>query len=72
MVSLPPNSYYTAAPSSSGYETPTSVLASYIPEAEYTPAPVAENHSPLFWVWVILSAVALFFLTLMITIWVSG
>jgi hypothetical protein len=26
----------------------------------------------LFWVWVILSAVALFFLTLMITIWVSG
>ena len=72
MVSLPPNSYYTAAPSSSGYETPTSVLASYIPEAEYTPAPVTESHSPLFWVWVILSAVALFFLTLMITIWVSG
>src|SRR5665811_1413382 len=36
MVSLPPNSYYTAAPNSSGYETPTSVLASSIPKAEHT------------------------------------
>ena len=72
MVSLPPDSYYTAAPSAMTYETPTSVLASYIPEAEYAPAPVAESHSPLFWVWVVLSAVALFFLTLMITIWISG
>jgi eukaryotic-like serine/threonine-protein kinase len=72
MVSLPPLSYYTAAPTSTGYETPTSVLASYIPEAEYAPAAIQESHSPLFWVWVVLSAVALFFLTLMITIWISG
>ncbi len=72
MVSLPPVSYYTAAPASTGYETPTSVLASYIPEAEYAPAPVQESYSALFWVWVVLSAVALFFLTLMITIWISG
>lgn len=72
LVSLPPNSYYTAAPTSTGYETPTSVLASYIPEAEYKPAPVAEKHSPLFWVWVILSGVALFFLALMVTLMVTG
>lgn len=69
--SMVSNSYYTVAPTTSGYETPTSVLASYIPEAEYKPAPIAERHSPLFWVWVILSGVALFFLTLLITILVS-
>jgi serine/threonine protein kinase len=72
-ASMVSNSYYTVAPTtSSGYETPTSVLASYIPEAEYKPAPIAERHSPLFWVWVILSGVALFFLTLLITILVSS
>lgn len=71
MVSLPPNSYYTAAPAAAVYETPTSVLASYIPDADYTPARVSEKHSALFWVWVGLSAVALFVLALMITIWIS-
>ncbi len=71
-ASMVSNSYYTVAPSTtSGYETPTSVLASYIPEAEYKPAPIEERHSPLFWEWVIMSGGALFFLTLLITILVS-
>ena len=71
-ASMVSDSYYTVAPTTTGYETPTSVLASYIPEAEYKPAPITERHSPLFWVWVILSGVALFFLTLLVTILVSS
>lgn len=70
--SMVSNSYYTAAPSETGYETPQSVLASYIPEADYQPTAIAERHSPLFWVWVALSGVALFFLTLLLTVLLSS
>lgn len=50
-------------------QTPTAMLDNYIGKGRYRPAKSKETHSPLLWVWVGLSAVALLALTMWVTIW---
>ncbi len=69
--SLVPGSYtsgFGMGPMANPMETPQSVLTSYIPEAGYEPAPQSERHSALFWVWVVLTFVALFFVAMLVTV----
>lgn len=49
-------------------QTPTRMLDNYIGEGRYRPVPAKETHSPLLWVWVSLSAIALLGLTTWATI----
>ena len=52
-------------------ETPTSMLANYIPDAGYAPVAAKEGHSPLFYVWLAISGVALFFAFMMLAMWLA-
>ncbi|MDO5285951.1 MAG: serine/threonine-protein kinase [Actinomycetia bacterium] len=70
-VSLPPSTY-TQPRLPAGMETPMSVIHSYLPEAQYNPGTERERHGPLFYAWVALTCLALFLLTMMITLWVTS
>jgi hypothetical protein len=59
-------------PMANPLETPQSVLSSYVPDAQYEPARPRERHSALFYVWVVLSGVALFFVAMLITVLLTG
>ncbi len=65
-------SSYGLGPIANPLETPQSVLQSYALSAGYTPAPPRERHSALFYVWVVLSGVALFFVAMLVTVLLTG
>ncbi len=50
-------------------QTPTAMLDNYIGHGRYRPASAKETHSPLFLLWVGVSAVALMGLAMWVTIW---
>ncbi len=65
-------SAYGIGPIANPLETPQSVLHAYAPQASYAPAVAKERHSALFYVWVILSGVALFFVAMLVTVMLTG
>jgi len=63
---------YGMGPIANPLETPQSVLQAYAPDASYQPAKARERHSALFYVWVVLSGVALFFVAMLVTVLLTG